>query len=86
MSLRPMNARHGKMARLPRAIRLEIGRRLLDGYSHKAILKWLNADASVAAAIEREMQANWTPKITADNLCGWINSDPIELRGSASLS
>ncbi|MCX6952946.1 MAG: hypothetical protein NTV51_12390, partial [Verrucomicrobia bacterium] len=43
--------RTGKIARLPRAVREELNRRLLDGESARRLVAWLNGQAEVRAML-----------------------------------
>lgn len=63
-----MNARTGKIARLPVVIREELNRRLLDGESGLKILPWLNECAETKAVIEADFQGL---KVTDKNLSDW---------------
>jgi hypothetical protein len=46
--------RHGKIARLPHAVREELNQRLLDGESGRSLILWLNGLPQVKAALKRE--------------------------------
>ena len=43
--------RNGKIARLPRALRDELNRRLDDGEPGNRLVEWLNAQPEVAAGL-----------------------------------
>ena len=73
--------RRGKVARLPQAVRLEIVSRLVNGYSHRAVIRWLNKLPSVRAALKREQSGNSIFTITPNNLSLWIQSHPPEAAG-----
>ena len=64
-----MNAtRNGKIARLPRAIRLELNRRLDEGEQGKKLVAWLNALPEVQAIVAAEFGAK---PIREQNLSEW---------------
>lgn len=60
--------RNGKIARLPRAVRQELNRRLHDGEQGKRLVAWLNARADVRAVVEAEFGGN---PIREQNLSEW---------------
>lgn len=67
--LQSMNiTRNGKIARLPRAVRYELNRRLHDGEQGKKLVTWLNAlpEVQAIAAVEFGGRA-----IRAQNLSEW---------------
>jgi hypothetical protein len=66
----------GKVAHLPLAIRKEIARRLTDGHSQKSVVKWLNAQPSVKAALKREQSGRALPRISQNNLSAWLQTVP----------
>jgi hypothetical protein len=61
-------ARNGKIARLPREVREELNRRLLDGEPGGPLLAWLNGLPSARAVLEREFGGC---AISKQNLCEW---------------
>src|SRR5437870_4077325 len=63
-----MNARTGKIARLPHDIREQINERLLDGHSALSILPWLNDLPEVQAILQAEFDSK---PINAVNLTAW---------------
>lgn len=73
--------RRGKVAHLPQAIRAEIVARIVDGHSQKTVLKWLNAKASVKAALRREKSGRANCEISSRNLSLWLHSNPPEAAG-----
>ncbi len=58
--------RNGKIARLPRAIRDELNRRLQDGEPGKHLLHWLNHSEKVRTILDREFGGR---PISEQNLC-----------------
>ena len=75
---RRQRARRAKVAHLPADIRTEIIRRLRDGHSQRAVLQFLNAKASVKAALRREHSGGMILRITDRNLSVWLASAPPE--------
>lgn len=73
--------RRSKVARLPLRIRQTIARRLKDGYSQLAIVKFLNTQAAVKTALRREQSGRSTLEITSRNLSLWMASAPPDLVG-----
>jgi hypothetical protein len=71
-------ARLGKIARLPNDLREEVNRRLLDGETSRAILKWLNAQPA-AVAIWNELFEG--VPASAQNLSEWRSGGYAEWRG-----
>jgi len=62
------DARKGKIARLPRAVRLEVNRRLRDGEPGPAICKWLNARPDVAEIMAAQFAGE---PVKCQNLSEW---------------
>lgn len=60
--------RTGKIARLPRALRDKLNRRLRDGESGKTLLTWLNAQPAAQKVLKREFAG--TP-VSKQNLSEW---------------
>ncbi len=60
--------RNGKIARLPRAVRLELNHRLDDGEQGKTLVAWLNALPDVQAIVAREFGVK---AIREQNLSEW---------------
>src|SRR5215469_6602336 len=60
--------RNGKIARLPYDIREELNRRLRDGKSGPALLKWLNDDPECGDVLDEEFDGR---PITKQNLSEW---------------
>lgn len=75
--------RRAKVAHLPSAIRAEIVARIVDGHSQNAVLKWLNGNASVKAALRREKSGRVKCEVSSQNLSSWLHSNPPE---AASLN
>ena len=65
-TLRP--TRTGKIARLPRAIREELNRRLLEAQPGPKILAWLNADPETRRVLDRDFGG---AAISLQNLSKW---------------
>ncbi|WP_043585299.1 hypothetical protein [Geminisphaera colitermitum] len=61
-------ARKGKIARLPRVIRDEINRRLLDGEPGSKILPWLNTQETVLRVLDEHFGEE---PVTPQNLSEW---------------
>lgn len=61
-------ARHGKIARLPRAIREELNRRLADGHTAEDILTWVNALSKTQEVLTRNFEG---VPISPQNLSEW---------------
>jgi len=62
--------RNGKIARLPRAIREELNRRLQDGEQGKRLVAWLNSLPKVQAVMLAEFEGH---PIGEPNLSEWKN-------------
>ena len=60
--------RNGKIARLPRAIREQLNRRLADGEVGKKLVVWLNSLPEVVTVLAAEFAAH---SVTAQNLSEW---------------
>ena len=60
--------RLGKIARLPRAVREELNRRLADGEMGKGLVEWLNALPEVQAVLQAQFGGR---ALTEQNLSGW---------------
>lgn len=60
--------RRGKIARLPRAIRTELNRRLDEGDPQKDLVVWLNSLPAVREALQRHFRGK---PITPQNLSEW---------------
>jgi len=54
-----MNARQGKIARLPEAIRAELNQRILDNQPGRVILKWLNELPDLGDDFNDTNLSNW---------------------------
>ena len=63
-----MDARTGKIARLPLKIREELNRRLLDGESGGKILPWLNAEPAVKKILGEDFEGL---AVNDNNLSAW---------------
>lgn len=61
-------ARHGKIARLPRAVRDELNRRLENGEAGTQLVEWLNALPEVQAVLAAQFGGR---EITEQNLSVW---------------
>jgi len=61
-------SRHGKIARLPKAVREELNRRLADGATGRSLVEWLNAQPEVQALIDSEFAGH---PIREQNLSQW---------------
>jgi hypothetical protein len=61
-------ARKGKIARLPLAVRLELNRRMRDGKKYPALCAWLNALPEAERALSADF-AQW--RVTPGNLSEW---------------
>jgi len=61
-------SRHGKIARLPHALRDELNQRLLNGDSGPQLVAWLNARDDVRAVLAEHFAGR---PITEDNLSEW---------------
>jgi len=60
--------RTGKIARLPRHLRLQLNRRLADGECGRALLAWLNALPEVRSILQRDFDSR---EINEPNLTDW---------------
>ena len=60
--------RHGKVARLPKAIRDELNRRLANGEQGKRLVVWLNGLDTVQAILKEDFEGKL---ISEANLTGW---------------
>jgi len=60
--------RNGKIARLPKAIREELNKRLLDGQQGKQLVEWLNGLPKVQAVMQKEFEGH---PISEQNLSAW---------------
>lgn len=60
--------RTGKIARLPRTVRGELNRRLRNGEQGKRLVRWLNENAEVRAALQAEFGGR---AISEQNLSEW---------------
>lgn len=63
-----MRTRHGKIARLPHALREELNRRLLDGQLSPEILPWINAQPEAKLVFDTYFEG---AEATAQNLSEW---------------
>ncbi|MGD0814061.1 MAG: hypothetical protein ABSA83_10685 [Verrucomicrobiota bacterium] len=61
-------SRQGKIARLPRDVRDELNRRLLDGESGRGLIGWLKALPQVKAVLQRDFGGR---PVTGQNLSEW---------------
>jgi len=66
----PSNARTGKIARLPLAVRTELNQRLRDGEKGPGILAWLNGLAEVKKVMRDQFAG---AELTENNLSRWRN-------------
>lgn len=69
--------RKGKIARLPRAIRDELNRRLDDGEQGVRLLEWLNGLPEVAEVLDQDFQGR---AISKCNLTEWKNGGFVDWR------
>ncbi|MDB6017359.1 MAG: hypothetical protein JWR19_1848 [Pedosphaera sp.] len=60
--------RHGKVARLPAALREELNRRLEDGHSHREMVAWLNGLPAVQAVLAERFGGR---PISEQNMSAW---------------
>jgi hypothetical protein len=60
--------RHGKIARLSKALREELNRRIADGATGRSLVEWLNELPDVQALVEREFGGH---PIREQNLSQW---------------
>lgn len=60
--------RHGKIARLPRAVRDELNRRLANGRAGVELVEWLNALPEVRSVLAAQFEGR---QITEQNLSVW---------------
>jgi hypothetical protein len=67
--------RHGKIARLPRAVREELNKRLDNGESGVKLAKWLNGLKEVKKVLRENFGGR---AITADNLSEWKRGGFVE--------
>ncbi len=65
---RPCVTRNGKIARLPKAVREELNRRLEDGAQGKALVAWLNGLPEVKAVMKEAFEGR---AVTEQNLSEW---------------
>ena len=63
-----MRQRYGKIARLPRALQIELNRRLTAGHSGTPLLQWLNAQTEVQSLLAGEFGGR---PINKQNLSQW---------------
>lgn len=63
-----MKTRTGKIARLPKAVREQLNRRLADGEQGEALLEWLHSLPEVLAVLVRDFGAR---PISKQNLSEW---------------
>jgi hypothetical protein len=63
-----MALRHGKIARLPHALRERLNRRLRNNESVPRLLAWLNADPTVRKILAADFHNS---DVTSHNLCDW---------------
>src|SRR5215213_1714681 len=78
-------SRRGKIARLPKAIREELNRRLRDGESGTKVLAWLNTEAEVRRVVTEEFGGR---PVHAQNLTVWRRSgyqDWLQMQQAAEL-
>ena len=62
-------SRHGKIGRLPHALREQLNRRLLDSEPGDTLLAWLNALPEVKTMLRQQFATN--PVISKQNLSDW---------------
>ncbi len=65
-----MTSRNGKIARLPKAVREQLNRRLEDGETARSLVEWLNGLPEVQALVQREFGGH---AIREQNLSQWKN-------------
>jgi hypothetical protein len=61
--------RTGKIARLPKAVREELNRRLLDGEQRTRLVDWLNEQEEVRAVLKADFEGE---PISKANLSNWL--------------
>src|SRR5882757_2859219 len=67
--------RHGKVARLPAALREELNRRLEDGHSHRELVAWLNGLPAVQGVLAERFGGR---PISEQNMSAWCHGGYAE--------
>jgi hypothetical protein len=70
-----MTTRIGKIGRLPKSIREELGRRMEDGLPGGEIVQWLNSQPDVQAVLAQYFEGR---AVTEQNLSEWRQSGHLE--------
>jgi hypothetical protein len=70
-----MTTRIGKIGRLPKSIREELGRRIEDGVPGTEIVEWLNTQPDVLAVLARYFEGR---PVTEQNLSDWRQSGHMD--------
>src|SRR5580698_3306277 len=70
-----MTTRIGKIGRLPKSIREELGRRIEDGLPGNEIVQWLNSQPDAQAVLAQYFEGR---AITEQNLSEWRQSGHLE--------
>jgi hypothetical protein len=73
-----MNARNGKIARLPAEVRREVNERLFDGQTGRSVARWLNTLPEVRTVMERDFEG---ANVTEDNVSQWRQGGYAEWMG-----
>ena len=70
-----MTTHTGKIARLAKKVREELGRRIEDGEPGPELLKWLNGRREVKAVLRKQFGGR---PVNKQNLCAWRRSGHVE--------
>jgi len=70
-----MTTHTGKIARLAKKVREELGRRLADGEPGPDLLEWLNGRRDVKAVLRKQFGGR---PVNKQNLCAWRRSGHVE--------
>ena len=70
-----MTTRIGKIGRLPKSIREELGRRIEDGVPGTEIVQWLNTQPDVLAVMAKYFEGR---PVTEQNLSDWKESGHVD--------
>ncbi len=70
-----MTTHIGKIARLAKKLREELGRRMADGEPGPSLLKWLNGRRDVKAVLRAQFGGR---PVNKQNLCAWRRSGQVE--------
>jgi hypothetical protein len=70
-----MRTRTGKVARLPKSLRDQLGRRIEDGEEGKELVKWLNGLPEVQEILEKQFGGR---PVTEQNLSEWKQGGYLE--------